>query len=146
MSRINGGSGKASLLEGSLKEYLSSVKGFPGLYATECSPAFLSVVKDPVRWGITVAAHGFYGPQGRQLRAPLAFPELNSKFQGFSFEDFRITNFEMESSALYGLSELTGHEALTVCLIIANRARLEYLGDYQPHMDELIKTVLDTII
>ena len=75
---------------------------------------------DMVR-GVTIAAGGFFGPQGRELRIPLADPKQNEKIEKFEYNDYRITNFEMESSALAGLARLMGHKAMTVCMVIANR-------------------------
>ncbi len=92
--------------------------------------------------GVTISAPGFYGPQGRILRLALAMPELNHLIEQFSFEELRITNFEMESSAIYGLSKMLGHQALTVCLIIANRVTNEANPDYHPEMEKLILKVL----
>lgn len=96
--------------------------------------------------GITISANGFYAPQGRELRAPLAYPQLYARLPGFSHNNFQITNFEMECSALYGLSRLLGHKALTVCLIIANRANKTFLGDYQRSMTKLIEEIISGII
>lgn len=93
--------------------------------------------------GATISAPGFYGPQGRVLRLPLAVPELNNQIEEFKFGDLKITNFEMESSAIYGLSKLLGHEALTVCLIIANRITLTANENYREQMIKLIQIVLD---
>jgi uridine phosphorylase len=132
-------------LELSLNQYLSGLNDFPGIYAAASGSVYRKLFDSGCDWGITIAAHGFYGPQGRAIRAPLAFPGLNDLFQAFRYKDQRITNFEMESSALYGLSEILGHQALTICLIIANRARGEFMGDYQPAMSDLIQYVLETI-
>ena len=96
--------------------------------------------------GITVTAPGFYGPQGRQLRLPLAMPGLNSKLQAFSFENIRILNYEMETSALYGLGNLMGHRTLTLCVAIANRNRREYNQNYQEAIKNLIEKLLDKIV
>lgn len=95
--------------------------------------------------GVTISAIGFYGPQGRHVRLPLADPELNSKIESFRYNDHSITNYEMESSALAGLSKLMGHRALTVCTIIANRVALESNANYSVSTEDLIKTVLDRI-
>ena len=97
------------------------------------------------RSGVTISAPGFYGPQGRVLRLPLAMPQLNRLLEQFQFEEMKITNFEMESSAIYGLSKMLGHQALTVCLIIANRVTGEANENYRPEMEKLIKTVLDNL-
>ncbi|MDR0973656.1 MAG: nucleoside phosphorylase [Prevotellaceae bacterium] len=95
--------------------------------------------------GITIACGGFFGPQGRKLRLPLADPEQNTKIEAFEYEGQRITNFEMESSALAGLSHLMGHRATTVCMVIANRLAKEADTGYKNTIDQLIKTVLDRI-
>ena len=95
--------------------------------------------------GVTISAIGFYGPQGRHVRLPLADPELNSKIESFRFEGHSITNYEMESSALAGLGKMMGHKAMTVCSIIANRVALESNADYQVSIEDLIKIVLERI-
>lgn len=99
---------------------------------------------DMVR-GYTIACGGFYGPQGRQLRVPLADPELNSKIETFEYEGKHVTNFEMESSALAGLARLMGHKALTCCMVIANRVAHKTNTDYKNNIDQLIIEVLDRI-
>ena len=95
--------------------------------------------------GVTIAAGGFFGPQGRELRVPLADPQQNEKVESFEYKGFKITNFEMESSALAGLSKLMGHKAMTVCMVIANRLIKEANTGYKNSIDTLIKTVLDRI-
>ncbi|BEG99406.1 nucleoside phosphorylase [Bacteroides sedimenti] len=95
--------------------------------------------------GVTIAAGGFFGPQGRELRVPLADPHQNEKVESFEYNGYRITNFEMESSALAGLSRLMGHKAMTVCMVIANRLIKEANTGYKNTIDTLITTVLDRI-
>lgn len=99
---------------------------------------------DMVR-GLTIAANGFYGPQGRELRLPLTDDTLNKKIKSFSYNGNKITNFEMESSALAGLSLLLGHRALTVCCIIAGRIELNVDVEYKDKVMELVRIVLDRI-
>ena len=99
---------------------------------------------DMVR-GITVACGGFFGPQGRRLRVPLADPRQNEKIESFEYKGMKITNFEMESSALAGLSRLIGHRAVTCCMVIANRVTRKSDTGYKSHIDDLIKLVLDRI-
>ncbi len=99
---------------------------------------------DMVR-GVTIACGGFYGPQGRELRIPLADPTQNQKVEDFEYEGWKITNFEMESSALAGLSRLLGHKATTCCMVIANRLIKEANPNYKNSIDTLIKIVLDRI-
>ncbi|WP_163712290.1 nucleoside phosphorylase [Mangrovibacterium lignilyticum] len=95
--------------------------------------------------GVTISAPGFYGPQGRVMRLPIVDPNINSKIESFSYHNQKITNYEMECSAIYGLSALLGHHALTVCLIIANRLSKSANGEYQPQMKKLIQLVLDKL-
>ncbi len=95
--------------------------------------------------GLTISAPGFYGPQGRVIRLPLVDDQLNEKITSFRFLDKRINNFEMESSAIYGLSKLLGHEALTVCSIIANRLRKEYSPDYKKAVEALVLKTLNRV-
>ncbi len=100
---------------------------------------------DDMVHGITIACGGFYGPQGRQLRIPLADPDQNAKVENFEYEGMHITNFEMESSALAGLSKLLGHKATTCCMVIANRLIKEANTGYVSTIDNLIKEVLERI-
>lgn len=95
--------------------------------------------------GVTIACGGFFGPQGRELRIPLADPKQNEKIESFEYHGHRITNFEMESSAIAGLSALMGHRALTVCMVIANRVAKEANTGYKNQIDDLIQIVLDRI-
>lgn len=99
---------------------------------------------DMVR-GITIACGGFFGPQGRQLRLPLADPDQNAKIESFEYNDHRICNFEMESSAIAGLSLLMRHKAMTCCMVIANRLAHRANPNYKNSIDTLIKLVLDRI-
>lgn len=95
--------------------------------------------------GVTISAIGFYAPQGRELRVPLAFPDLNRKIEAFKFEGDCITNYEMESSALAGLARLMGHKAMTICTIIANRLTKDATPNYKSSVDDLIEIVLERI-
>lgn len=103
------------------------------------------IARTDMKRGITVACGGFFGPQGRQLRIPLADPHQNEKIGNFEYDGLRITNYEMESSALAGLSRLLGHRATTVCLVIANRVAQEANTDYKKLMNNLIQMVLERI-
>ena len=103
------------------------------------------VAKDDMVRGITIACGGFYGPQGRELRLPLADPHLNDKIETFEHSGLRITNFEMESSALAGLSRLMGHRAMTCCMVLANRRAKNVKLTYKNTIDDLIQLVLDRI-
>ncbi|MBR4312733.1 MAG: nucleoside phosphorylase [Bacteroidaceae bacterium] len=95
--------------------------------------------------GVTIAAGGFFGPQGRKLRIPLEDPDQNEKVMSFEYDGHCITNFEMEGSALAGLSRLLGHKAMTVCMVIANRRAKEANTNYKNSIDNLIEKVLDRI-
>ncbi|PXX19496.1 nucleoside phosphorylase [Hoylesella shahii] len=95
--------------------------------------------------GVTIACGGFFGPQGRELRIPLADPKQNEKVESFEYNGHRITNFEMESSALAGLARLMGHKAMTCCMVIANRRAKNVNANYKNSIDELIKLVLERI-
>ncbi|GAB4278538.1 MAG: nucleoside phosphorylase [Marinilabiliales bacterium] len=130
------------------KKFIEFVNWNPNLakpYFVNASDKLISKLGKDIRKGITISAPGFYGPQGRVLRVPVADPELNNKISRFDYNGDKITNYEMESSAIFGLSAYLGHEAVTVCAIIANRLRKEYSKDYKPVIKDLIKTVLDRL-
>ena len=119
----------------------------PTPYVVDASETLLSLFSEfKFTHGVNISAPGFYGPQGRILRLPLAVPGLNEKLEDFVFNDLRITNYEMESSAIYGLSRLLGHHAVTVCLIIANRVTLEANENYQPEMEKMVRVILDKLV
>lgn len=99
---------------------------------------------DMVR-GITVTCGGFFGPQGRQLRLPLADPKQNEKMESFEYAGLKVTNYEMESSAVAGLARLMGHKAVTTCMVIANRYAGTANADYKNSIDNLITLVLERI-
>lgn len=96
--------------------------------------------------GITATAPGFYGPQGRKLRLNPTDSSINDKLHSFAHKEYRITNFEMETSALYGLGNMLGHNCCTCCTIIANRIRQEYSKDYHKDVERLIQTVLERLV
>ncbi|MEG1564664.1 MAG: nucleoside phosphorylase [Bacteroides sp.] len=118
----------------------------PAPYVIDANAALIDRIaqNDMVR-GVTIAAGGFFGPQGRELRIPLADPQQNEKIEKFEYCGYKITNFEMESSALAGLGKLMGHKAMTVCMVIANRLIKEANTGYKNTIDTLIKNVLDRI-
>ncbi|MDR1724009.1 MAG: nucleoside phosphorylase [Tannerella sp.] len=103
------------------------------------------IAKDDIIRGMTIAANGFYGPQGRKVFLELADAELNTKIEAFNYGGQRITNYEMESSALAGLAALMGHRAMTVCCIIAGRVDNKMNTDYKDSLPRLIEIVLDRI-
>ncbi len=115
-------------------------------YVIDCDNYLLNkVLGDQFLEGITISAPGFYGPQGRELRLMTSDPLLNKKIESFRFNGMKITNYEMESSAIYGLSKLMGHHALTVCLVIANRILNNANPDYKPYMERLVHFVLNKL-
>ena len=130
------------------KKFISDVnfdKRFATPYFVSCSQELLNRIAFDMKCGITVSAPGFYGPQGRELRLQLSDENLNQKISAFNFNGQKILNFEMECSAIYGLSALLGHKALTVCNIVANRTTGDFSKDYKPHLLNTIKIVLDRL-
>ena len=120
----------------------------PSPYVVNNNQELLQRIYDPTKGmvkGVTISCGGFYGPQGRELRIPLSDPHRNEKIESFNWNGYRITNFEMESAALAGLSAHLGHRALTVCMVIANRIAHEANTGYKNQIDDLIKIVLDKI-
>lgn len=103
------------------------------------------IAKEDMVLGITISANGFYGPQGRELRLPLANPDLNRNIEAFEYQGRKVTNYEMESSALAGLALMLGHRAMTVCSIIANRVAHNTNINYKESINTLITKVLDRI-
>ncbi|WP_423127334.1 nucleoside phosphorylase [Gaoshiqia sp. Z1-71] len=115
-------------------------------YVVNCSKTLYDkIANGEFTAGVTISAPGFYGPQGRVLRLEIIDPEINKKIESFSYGHYKITNYEMECSAIYGLAALLGHHALTVCLIIANRLSKNANGDYHKEMKKLIKLILDRL-
>ena len=114
-------------------------------YFTRGNNELISRIGKDMYKGITATANGFYGPQGRSLRLATEVPDLNEQLNQFNFKNQKITNFEMETSALYGLAGLLGHNACTTCAIIANRFKKEYSKDYKKTVDLLIELVLNRI-
>ena len=117
----------------------------PAPYVVSADPELVNRIGHDMVKGITIAAPGFYGPQGRYVRARPADMELNSKIQSFRYNEWQITNFEMESSALAGMSALLGHKAMTVCAIIAGRVSHNMNTEYKGSIEGLIKIVLERI-
>lgn len=129
-------------------EFISQTKWnkeFNRPYIVKCSEKLLNKIAFDFYQGITATANGFYGPQGRMLRLELQRNDLNELLNQFSFKNYRITNFEMETSALYGLGKLLGHNTCTVCAIVANRMAQQYSKDYKTAVNKLINIVLDRL-
>ena len=115
-------------------------------YCVAASERLLRDVADGMHHGITATAPGFYGPQGRTIRLHPAICDLNERLAAFSWDGMRVANLEMETSAIYGFSHLLGHEALTVCLVIANRPCGTFLNDYHNPMRQLVGTVVERLV
>ncbi|MDX9946709.1 MAG: nucleoside phosphorylase [Bacteroidales bacterium] len=135
-----------NILSSVMAEYLEWPDTLPFPYAVNASKELAELFRgEKFIRGITISAPGFYGPQGRKLRLETFDNEINGKLAEFSFRGRTISNYEMESSAIYGLSGLLGHKALTVCLVIGNRVTGEFLNDYKPAIMNLAEIVMRII-
>lgn len=121
------------------------LSNLPYPYCVKASDQLISKFQQGTHIGITATAPGFYGPQGRQIRLKAAMPDLNEMLTAFKLGEHRITNFEMETSALYGLGKLLNHNCLTACVIIANRVRKEFTSDYKRSVEILIEESLQRL-
>ena len=133
-------------LEAAFKQHVGWTEKMGNPYVATACPELIDRIagNDMVR-GITIACGGFFGPQGRRLRLPLMDPKLNEKIESFDYNGLKICNFEMESSALAGLSTLMGHKAMTCCMVIANRRALKAEVNYKNDINDLIELVLERI-
>ncbi len=133
-------------LEEAFKQHMQwdPIKGAPYVAVAD-SELIEQIAKDDMVRGYTISCGGFYGPQGRILRADIADPQQNEKIEAFEYDGLRICNFEMESSALAGLAALLGHRAMTCCMVIANRYAQKMNTEYKNTIDTLIQKVLDRI-
>ena len=118
-------------------------ENLPQPYFVKSSQKLMKKLGDGFQKGITATAPGFYGPQGRKIRLELAYPDINDKLETFRYNNLRICNLEMETSALYGLGAMLGHETLTVCVLIANRVSKQFSLDYKKPVRELVGKVLE---
>lgn len=132
-------------IEEAFKKHVGWNKHLPDPYFVRAGKKMSDAFRDITVKGMTIAASGFYGPQGRVLRMPLSMPDMLETFESFSFEDERVTNFEMEGSAVAGIAAHLGHNAGTVCCIIANRHIGSSNPDYKPRVRELVELCLDTL-
>jgi len=114
-------------------------------YAVDADAYLMEKIAAGMNRGITISSPGFYGPQGRRLRLEPFDSELNDNITSFRFRGERVTNYEMESSAIYGLAKLLNHKALTICVVIGNRVTGEFLTDYKPAVRSLAQQVLDAL-
>lgn len=133
-------------MEEAFKKHVKWDRHLPDPYFVKASPRLKAVFEDCSVMGVTISASGFYGPQGRVVRLPLAMPDMVQDFESFRFNGYRITNFEMEGSALAGLAAHMGHDAGTICCAIANRYLKDADTDYKPMVRDLIKLSLDKLI
>lgn len=133
--------------EAALVKHLEWNKQLAAPYVVDAYMGLVEKIgKDDMIRGVTISANGFYGPQGRELRVGLADPQLNDKIESFRYGKYKITNYEMEGSAIAGLAKLMGgHKAMTVCCVIANRRVEAANTDYKPYIEKLVQTVLDRI-
>lgn len=132
-------------LEQAFVDHTSWSEPMPRPYFVDADAEIWEHFKDSVTEGITIAAPGFYAPQGRWVRLQPAVPDLNEKIESFRFDERRITNYEMEGSALAGLAALMGHRAATICTIIAQRIALDACTDYKPFVERMICMALDKL-
>ena len=133
-------------IENALVEHMGWDPNLPRPYIVRNSERLIKAFQRKTVKGMTISAPGFFGPQGRVLRLGLAMPKMNAKFESFAAKGYKVTNYEMEGSAIAGLAKEMGHEAITVCCIIANRYAKEAITDYHPYIEKLIKMVLDTLV
>jgi uridine phosphorylase len=115
-------------------------------YSVAASPELLNGIAHDLIKGVTATASGFYAPQGRILRLDTQVNDINSIMTTFKHNGHRITNFEMETSALYGLGQMLGHNTLTICTIVANRLQKKFSKDYKKSVEKMIKLTLDRIV
>ena len=134
--------GREADMEEAFKKHTGWARHLPDPYFVKAGPEMISRFEDCTVRGMTIAAPGFYGPQGRVLRMPLAMPDMLDTFGSFRYGDWRITNFEMEGSAIAGIAAHLGHNAGTVCCIIANRYLKSSNPDYKPHVRRLVELAL----
>ena len=132
-------------LERAFEEHTSWYAKLPVPYFVNADKELFELFKDSTREGITIAAPGFYAPQGRWVRIAPHDKNLNAKIESFRYGERRITNFEMEGSALAGLSALLGHRAATICTIIAQRVAKDACTDYKPFVRRMIEMALDKL-
>ncbi|MBQ4388647.1 MAG: nucleoside phosphorylase [Bacteroidales bacterium] len=134
-------------VEEAFKKHMNWDPNLPSPYFVKASDKMIDLMKDITVKGVTISAPGFYGPQGRVVRMPLAMPHMLEDIESFRFteggEQYRITNFEMESSPLAGFAAHLGHNAATVCCAIANRYLKSSNPDYKPVIRQLLETSLE---
>lgn len=132
-------------MEQAFMKHMNWPKDLPTPYFVSASQKLIDLFADSTVRGMTISSPGFYGPQGRVVRQGLAMPNMLEDIEAFRYEDRKITNFEMEGSAIAGIAGHLGHEAITVCCAIAHRYLKDANTDYKPRVAQLVKLVLDKI-
>ena len=132
-------------MEEAFKKHTHWDRHLPSPYFVKASEKLIRKFEDCTVKGTTISASGFYGPQGRVVRQGLAMPNMLEDFESFRFGEYRITNFEMESSAVAGMAKRLGHEAGTICCAIANRYLKSSNPDYKPQVRAVVKLALDRL-
>ena len=132
-------------MEQAFMKHMNWPKDLPTPYFVSASQKLIDLFADSTVRGMTISSPGFYGPQGRVVRQGLAMPNMLEDIESFRYEDRKITNFEMEGSAIAGIAGHLGHEAITVCCAIAHRYLKDANTDYKPRVAQLVKLVLDKI-
>ncbi len=132
-------------MEEAFMKHMNWPKELPTPYFVKASEKLIELFEDSTVRGMTISSPGFYGPQGRVVRQQLAMPNMLEDIESFRYEDRKITNFEMEGSAIAGIARHLGHEATTVCCVIAHRYLKDANTDYKPRVAQLVKLVLDKV-
>ena len=132
-------------VEEAFKKHMNWEKTLPSPYFVKASQKMIDLLSDFTVKGVTISAPGFYGPQGRVVRMPLAMPDMLENIESFRFGEYRITNFEMESAPVAGFAKHLGHNAVTVCCAIANRYLKSSNPDYKPYIRTLVENVLERL-
>lgn len=132
-------------MEKAFMKHMNWPETLPTPYFVKASDKLIRLFEDSTVRGMTISSPGFYGPQGRVVRQKLAMPNMLEDIESFRYEDRKITNFEMEGSAIAGIARHLGHEATTVCCVIAHRYLKDANTDYKPRVAQLVKLVLDKV-
>lgn len=130
-------------MEKTFMEHMNWPKVLPTPYFIHASQKLIDLFADSTVRGMTISAPGFYGPQGRVVRQQLAMPNMLEDIESYRYEDRKITNFEMEGSAIAGIAKHLGHEAITVCCVIAHRYLKDANTDYKPRVAQLVELVMN---
>jgi len=132
-------------MEKAFMKHMGWLPVLPTPYFVKNSERLIKLFEPFTVKGMTISAPGFYGPQGRVVRNKLAMPDMLDKIESFKYGDYRITNFEMEGSAIAGLATHLGHDAITLCCAVAQRHNKNAMTDYKPRMRQLLALVVDSL-